>query len=44
MGKTQNKPTFMCENTIIPITSYLEMLDINIDEQLKFDNHQSEVF
>lgn len=33
----------MCENTIIPITSYLEMLDINIDEQLKFDNHQSEV-
>ena len=33
----------MCENTIIPITSSLETLGINIDDQLKFDNHKSEV-
>ena len=44
MGKTLNKPTFMSENTIVPITSCLEMLGINIDDQLKFDNHKSEVF
>ena len=35
MGKTQNKQTFRCENTIIPLTSHLEMLGVNIDDQLK---------
>ena len=46
MGKTQNKPTFRGENTIIPITFFfhLEMLiGVNIDDQLKFDNHVSKV-
>ena len=42
-GKTQNKPTYRCENTIIPITSHLEILGSNIDDQFKFDNHVSEV-
>ena len=36
MGKTQNKLTFRCENTIMPITPHLEMLGIDIDDQLKF--------
>lgn len=42
-GKTQNKPTYRCENTIIPMTSHLEILGVNIDDQFKFDNHVSEV-
>ena len=39
MGRTENKLTFRCKNTIIPITSNLEMLGVNIDDQLKFDNY-----
>ena len=39
IGKTQNKPTFSCKITIIPITPHLEMLGVNIDDQLKFDNY-----
>ena len=35
MGKTQNKPTLRRENTIIPITSHLEMIGVNIDDKLK---------
>ena len=42
-GKIKNKPNFRCENTIIPITSQLEMLGVNINNQLKFGNHVSEV-
>ena len=38
-GRTQNKPTLRRENTI---TSHLEMLGVNIEDQLKFDNHVSE--
>ena len=29
MGKTQNKPTFRCENTIIPITFFFSFGDAN---------------
>ena len=43
LGRTQNKPTLRRESTIIPITSHLEMFGVNIDDQLKFDNHVSEV-
>ena len=43
IGKTQNKPTFRCKITIIPITPHLfphlEILGVNIDYQLKFDNY-----
>ena len=39
IGKTQNKPTFRCKITIIPITPHLEMLGVNIDDQLKIDNY-----
>ena len=39
MGKTSNKPTFRCKITIIHITSHLQMLGDNIDDQLKFDNY-----
>ena len=43
IGKTQNKPTFTCKITIIPITPHLfphlEILGVNIDYQLKFDNY-----
>ena len=42
MGKTQNKPTFRSEN-IIPITSHSKMLSVNVDDQLKFNNHVSKV-
>lgn len=31
------------KNTIIPINFHLEMLGVNIDEQLKFNNHVSKV-
>lgn len=43
LGRTQNKPTLRRESTIIPITSHFEMFGVNIDDQLKFDNHVSEV-
>ena len=43
MGKTQNKVTFRCENTIMPISFHLEMLGISIDDQLKLNNHVSNI-
>ena len=43
MGKTVNKPSFKCDSKVIPSTSAFEMLGVNIDDQLKFDDHVSKI-
>ena len=39
MGKTQAVPQFYCENTAIPITEDLEMLEVTVDDKMKFEKH-----
>ena len=43
MGKTQCKPEFRCENTVIPIGEEFDLLGVNVDEKLKFDKHIAKV-
>ena len=39
MGKTQCKPELICENTVIPIGEQLDLLEVTVDDKLKFDKH-----
>ena len=36
MRNSQVLPQFYCENTAIPITEDLEMLDVTVDDKMKF--------
>ena len=43
MGKTQTKPEFRSENTVIPISEELDLLGVTIDDKLKFDKHVAKI-
>lgn len=43
MGKTQGKPKFCSENTVIPNNDSFEMLGVTMDETLKFDKHVAKI-
>ena len=43
MGKTQEQPLFKCENSIIPVTSEIELLGVSVDNKLKFDSHTRKI-
>ena len=43
MGKTQTKPEFRSENTVIPISEELDLLGVTIDDKLKFDKHIAKI-
>ena len=43
IGKTSKKPSFYCENTIIPISKEIELLGVTVDDKLKFESHMSKI-
>ena len=43
MGKKQIMPIFYCENTAIPNTEELEMLEVTVHDKMKFEKHTANI-